>query len=60
MGPRLVGAAAPKARRPPLHCAMEPQAGSDALDASQPAHVGDARQELFAGANLAPHNAYHA
>ena len=60
MGPRLVGAAASKAMRPPLQCAMEPQVGSGELDASQPVHVGDARQKLFAGANLAPDNAYGA
>ena len=59
-GPCLVGPAAPKAMRPPLQGAMEPEVGSGELDASQPVHVIDARQELLAQPKQTPNDANRA
>ena len=46
--------------RPPLQGAMEPEVGSGELDASQPVHVIDARQELLAQPKQTPNYANRA
>ena len=43
--------------RPPLQCPMEPEVRRGELNASQPVHVIDARQELLAGPERMPNDA---